>query len=350
MNRELRAFLLEAYSPEDFPCLYQQWEDWEETKPLAGKRILDATPIFRNTLLKHEALMSAGAELVLGVHPQIPHDPEILKLLPQFQIEATDSPRGNFDLVLDCGGYFSFLQPRLGVCELTRTGWQAYKDSSLPVFLADAGKLKAMETSLGTGDGFFRAMAQLCDMQDWKGRHCVLIGYGKVGYGIASAILRAGARLTVIDLPEVEQKIPDGVQFISSIDRAGVEQLLMDCFVAVTAIGQAGVVQSLCDAKKVSSSAAYFANMGMEDEWGEGFARERILNDKSPLNFILSEPTRVNYIEAVMALHNAGALELCKKSYPGGISVPPCELEEALLERILSAGCIHDEVYSIFGR
>ena len=45
--------------------------------------------------------------------------------------------------------------------------------------------------------------------------------------------------------------------------------------------------------------------MGVEDEYGETFPADRVLNGKRPLNFLLEEPTQLRYIDATFALHRA---------------------------------------------
>lgn len=55
---------------------------------------------------------------------------------------------------------------------------------------------------------------------------------------------------------------------------------------------------------------ALIANMGVEDEFGPEVPAERVLNAKSPLNFVLEEPTHLKYIDPTMALDNYGALEV----------------------------------------
>ncbi len=49
---------------------------WRQSRPLAGKSVLDATPVFRNTLCKYLALLAGGAQLSVYAHPDIPCDQE----------------------------------------------------------------------------------------------------------------------------------------------------------------------------------------------------------------------------------------------------------------------------------
>jgi len=58
------ARILEDLSPfyrqEEFPVLLHQCETWAESRPLEGCRVIDASPVFRNTCAKYAALLAAG--------------------------------------------------------------------------------------------------------------------------------------------------------------------------------------------------------------------------------------------------------------------------------------------------
>ena len=68
------------YQTSEYPVLWRQRKRMEKEKPFNGLKILDATPIFRNTLLKYEALISGGADLIVGCSPLIPADSKILEV------------------------------------------------------------------------------------------------------------------------------------------------------------------------------------------------------------------------------------------------------------------------------
>ena len=50
----LASRVAQAYASNEYPVLLNQFEVWKNTRPLAGLRILDATPVFetrsQNTL------------------------------------------------------------------------------------------------------------------------------------------------------------------------------------------------------------------------------------------------------------------------------------------------------------
>lgn len=84
--------------------------------------------------------------------------------------------------------------------------------------------------------------------------------------------------------------------------------------------------------------------MGVEDEYGPGVPASRVLEEKRPLNFILTEPTLMKYIDATMALHNAGALWLTGHPEAHGVIDPPAELEAAILADTRAGGLLGEEL------
>ena len=343
VDRVIGEYLDRFYRPEEFPALGGQCAEWSSSRPLERLRILDATPLFRNTLAKHRALLAAGAELVVATADEIPFDPAAAAKLDEWGIRHVHNCGENekFDLVLDCGGIHACLAPRLGFVELTRTGVPRFADSALPVISVDGSRLKQIETALGTGDGLVRAMRQL-GYDDFQGKRAVVFGGGKVGRGIAVALRSAGALPAVVD-DRARWVELDRVRWIDRADREQVRRETAAAWCAVSATGVAGALAEY-DLGSVMSSPVLFANMGVEDEFGERIPAERVLGGKKPLNFLLDEPTRMPYIDPVMALSNLAALRLASGRVAPGISVPAAGDEDSILAAVRAAGVITAEV------
>ncbi len=341
-----------CYSPQEYPALDWQIREWGKTKPLKGLKILDGAPVFRNTVVKYCALMAAGADLTVGISDVMPYDPEIVAFLREQGIKivhAGDEPCMQ-DIILDCAGAFAHWPSKLGVSELTRSGAHVYAELGKPVFLADEGRIKRIETCLGTGDGLFRALEQM-GHSEYRGRRIIVFGSGKVGTGIIYHAVKRGAVVDVVTDPSTVSPYVRGIvrTVVDFSDKAAVEKLFQDSdtsslFAVVTATGMKGAVESCCSASTVISSKALLANMGVEDEFGETFPAEAVLNGKRPLNFILEEPTQMRYIETTMALHNQGTIFLALRARPAGIYTPPPALEDHLLNIVRQNGLIADEL------
>lgn len=335
-SEKLFEMSLAKYSAsDDFPALAQQYGQWKRSKPLCGLRLLDATPVFANTLPKYAALLAAGTELCVCRGEEIPADASIYEVLSDCGVEIFDvgSIKSDFDCVLDCAAVNRFLTPKLGFCELTRTGAIKYADCRFPVFVADDSVVKEFETKLGTGDGFARAIESISAGDFFKGGIAVF-GSGKVGCGIIAACARRGARVIAVDFASMESAARKAgasefaaLEYPDAVAKAAASS---DCIVSAT--GLKGAVK--LPPEVVSNSDIILANMGVDDEFGESVPAARVLNSKRPLNFILDEPTRLKYIDPTLALHNYGVVELLSGRLHNGTNKPSRELEKIVLSAL----------------
>ena len=400
----LSSVLDEAYLPNEYPALAALEDDWAVKRPFDGLRVLVATPIYRNTMTQYRALLAGGAKLLVGFWGM--NDGKIVEFLkdncipvvsPAEMLEAES--RGEFvDLVLDCAGSFAGLHPKIGFVELTRSGVQHYNGAKKPVYVADSGIVKRIETSLGTGDGYFRALEKLGYGESFEGKRLLVFGSGKVGSGIALQGVRRGCNVTVVtDLSrsdaqnsansadsagaantsaaakastsansatpasETQEAMPagdfsaillqNGVEVVDCHDYEVVSSLIYASDFVVTATGVKNALASPELQEPLLSTMALLANMGVEDEYGEAIPAERVLNDKGPLNFILEEPTHLKYIDTSLALHAALAELLVQEAGKGcsGLRYPPEELEQRLLSIAIQDGIIGPEICDMLG-
>lgn len=305
--------------------------------------MLDGTPVFRNTLGKFMALLAAGADVWVPARPAMPCDPGVMQLLAEFGI--CTAPRGmdDFDIVLDCSGQFCELHPRLGFAELTRTGVHRYEHTHHPVILADSGRIKRIETVLGTGESFFRALAKL-GHTELKGRELLIIGCGKVGRGVLHYALKEGMRVTVADLVDKRGELPSNVRFIDANRSEALNTAIANSWCTVTVTGHIAALRRVLRPSVIIPSAALLANLGVEDEYGPHIPDARVLNHKQPLNFMLDEPTSMRFIETTMALHNACAMELLTADLPPRCMPPAPDVEDRLLHIACTRGLIGPDV------
>lgn len=344
--KTLEQLIAAHYRPEEYPALAEQAGRWTFDKPLEGLSVLDATPVFRNTVSKYIPLLKAGARLTVGLAEGFPHDPAIAAFLQENGIsvlKSSENTTEKFDLVLDCAAAFAHLTPQIGYVELTRSGVEHYKGKAKPVFVADSGAIKRIETCLGTGESYFRAMQEL-GYSDWTGRTLVVFGSGKVGTGLVLYAAQKGARVTVVSDPACVsgQIAKTAEKIIDYRDHEAVTMAINEAYAVVTATGVANALAGVSDA--LNRSEALLANMGVEDEFGKEVPEERVLGRKRPLNFLLEEPTHLKYIEATMALHNEGAAWLAANPQARGLHTPPNDIEIRLLEITRRHGTIAGEI------
>lgn len=342
-ERKIFEYIRNIYAPQDYPALADELDKWRRSRPFAGTKLLDATPVFTNTLVKYMPLLAGGATLSVGIGELTPYDPKLLPLLREWGLRVlapAECSDGEFDIVMDCAGMFSGLRSRCGYVELTRSGLYSYRGVNAPVFFADAGKIKLIETTLGTGDGYCRALEHLG--YDLGGKRLLVFGGGKVGRGIAMHSNRAGARVCIADFEP--RKLPkiEGVGVLDAGNEPEVAAAIRKADFVVSATGVEGALTG--HAKVLLESSAVIANMGVLDEFGADLPAERVLNAKRPLNFILDEPTRLKYIDPTMALDNAGALEVLTGRVERGVADPPAELEKEILDTVRRSGAIGEEL------
>ena len=392
----LSSVLDDVYLPNEYPALAALEAEWSETRPFVGLRVLVATPIYRNTMTEYRALLTGGASLMVGCSGL--NDGEVVDFLKDYDVPVVtpaemleaESRGESVDLVLDCAGAFASLHPKIGFVELTRSGVHYYKNAQKPVYVADSGIVKRIETSLGTGDGYFRALEKLgygasgnSSETSFEGKRLLVFGSGKVGSGIALQGVRRGCCVTVVtDLARLQSQAAqsetsansmpagdfsqmleqNGVGVVDCHDFANVSELI-DC--ADFVVSATGVKNALAAPELQNSlltTLAVLANMGVEDEYGEAIPPERVLNGKVPLNFILEEPTHLKYIDTSLALHAALAERLVQEAATledssdaasaendAGLRYPPQELEQRLLSIAIQDGVIGPEICGMLG-
>ncbi len=321
----------ELSAERDFPALAEQTRVWAQSRPLDGMDILDGTPVFMNTVAKYAALSAAGAKITAIASGDITFDPRMPAVLESAGIHfMTELPRKQFDFVMDCAGVCRSVPAKYGYTELTRSGIHLYEQDSVrrTVFAADSGRIKAIETVLGTGDGCVRAMLET--RYNPAGKLVLLLGHGRVGRGIEFYLKRVGAQVRICDPAQ-------GLPFTPS--------MLDGVWCVISATGIHHAHNSI--AKTLAGSDAILINMGATDEYGPDMPESRVLYGKKSFNFQLKEPTQTRYIDSTLALHNAGTVWMLRHPGCSGMISPPRELEEAILAPVHRAGLLKQEIEAL---
>lgn len=325
----LQEKVSKLYGHKDHPCLHDQFLRFEAAQYFKGLKILHATPIFRNSIPKLLPLLGSGARVDVALPRGIPFDIEILKTLKSAGVnclETNESVKNEYDVLLDCIGSYAHLSPTYGAVELTKSGEIYYANKKC--ISVDQSKIKTIEDKWGTSDGFLRACEEYkIDLLDKK---IVIIGLGKVGLGIYLRIQTLSNHITVIE-KDPDKKLSHNHRLISHLSKKEVKMAISTADIVITATGVKCIVEDHFDPTMFKGRT--LINVGAEDEFGSAFSKHEVFNDKLPANFILSEPTRLKYLDATFALQSECIRTLLEKKNEEFKIIPPSiEIENYLLK------------------
>lgn len=103
-------------------------------------------------------------------------------------------------------------------------------------------------------------------------------------------------------------------------------------FGVITATGKENAISDTFKDKHIFKGV-HLINMGVHDEYGRLFDRDEVIFDKQGINFSLSEPTLLKYIDPVFYAHNLGVELLLSGKYQAGYYPFPKELDDQIVNR-----------------
>lgn len=327
--------LNQFYQLQDIPFLQKQREQVQKTQPYKGLKILHNIPLTLESLFKIENLLLGGADLTVTSPSFMQPKPLAIKILKQAKvnIQLESNFVDDFDFCLDCcGELLGKVVPRLGAVEITRTGSIQYSKANLdyPVISIDDCQIKNLEAILGTGEAFVRAFQELTG-EDISDKEFLVIGYGKVGQGIAKALKKYTNKIWIAETNKerLQQAIDSGLIALDARNPQQVETFASRAFAVVTATGRHNVVSDCFDSQFFKG--CYLANMGGEDEFGNDFTTEEVLCAKNPINFAIAEPTLIKYLDPVFYAHNLGIELILNSELKPGLHPFPTSLAEPIV-------------------
>lgn len=299
------------------------------TRPYRNLKILHNIPLTIEAVLKIEVLLQGGAEVTASCITTLAPHPEAIDILraAHVDVQIEHTFKTTYDFHLDCCGELIHLPPpRKGAVELTQTGTKLYKQAALgyPVISVDDSPLKLLETLFGTGHGFIRAL-MLSNHRELHDKKFVIFGFGKVGQGIVHSLIKFTDKIVVVDSNAAVMKAAAfrAIKYINSEERSKIKEELQDTDFVVTATGIEGLLSDFYHFNKLDFNKAILTNMGAGDEYGQNFTLQDVLFEKKPLNFSISEPTQMKYLDPVLYAHNIGIdLILSHKMQPGYHAFP----------------------------
>ncbi len=316
----------------DYPFLLRQREEWARSQPLQGLSVLHNLAITCETLQKLEGLLLAGARVTV-THLQLPGLPprqDCVAVLREAGVAVEiDHAKlaGRYDFALDCCGQIPAMpgvEIARGYVELTQSGNAIYQalETSLPIYSVDRSKLKCLEGMFGTGEACVRALREFVDPA-LAGRQFLLIGFGKVGRGIAKHLTREGAGLTVCDSDPEARALAGrrGYATLEARPGAALRKAVNGAFAVIVATGSEGLFERLVPPQEVAP-AVHLVNMGADDEFGPAYPADRIVGNKAPINFLLDAPTAIYFIDPIFAAHNRCCLDILAGRQAGFSALP----------------------------
>ena len=349
LSDKILEFVKEKFSPSQYSCLNEQLQRFKIQKPFSGHKVLYAAPLSVNTLVAMLPIVFGGADLSVS-WPEITNpDKKGLAFLQSCGVPCyKEVPNTlSFDITLDCCGDHATIESTRGYVELTRSGLAKYNNlKGKTCFDIDSNLVKNIETILGTGDSLVRAMKQT-GYEELQGKKVLLFGFGKVGRGLNRALQLEGVHVSVVELIEQPQKYKKSIDWINSSSKEQVLSAVADADFIITATGINGVIQNNYPIQPFLDSKAVLINMGAVDEYGSDFPNEAIVNNKTPFNFILDEPTSMIFIDPTFALYNECAALLLSQTWAEGIQQPPESIVQSLVDKFCSENGYSREEFMI---
>lgn len=345
MSEKLLSFF-QLYPQDKAPFLHEQLAEWTQSKPLLGLDVLHHVPLVPNTLLKIACLVSAGANVVVTNPNFMSAHPAAIRALSDADIlyvEDLSTLRGkDFDLYFDCGAelYQKLGSPRKGAIELTGSGDQYYRQQKLsfPVVSIDRTYTKQLETIFGCAESASQAIVKLTDInlvkQSW-----MVFGFGKIGRGLAYYCVNNQVPVVVVDKDENVRRSAEsfGIKTIDPNEDEKIQFGLSQSDLVVTATGCGNILSRY---PKNWFAGKLLVNMGVLDEFGPNFQAHEVLNNKLPVNFVLDDPTPIEYIDPELYAHNIASLELLNSHLPCGVN----DLSRKTDQEIISTWCQYQKL------
>ncbi len=252
----------------NMPILASICEQFEKTKPFAGRRIGICLHVEPKTAVWVQTLMAGGAEVSITGSPKTTKDDTAAWLVKECGVnvyawnsETFDDHLENIgrvldddpDLIADNGGdlhafvhdkaeYQHLQQKIIGATEETTTGAtrlrESYDSFYFPTLVInDTQAKRIIENRYGVGQGVIDAIMRATRLL-MGGKRTTVIGYGFCGQGVAKYMRGAGAHVTVVDLNPLAQL----EAHLEGFQTATLEDALPDADIVITVTGRSGVL------------------------------------------------------------------------------------------------------------
>ncbi|MHA1989770.1 MAG: NAD-binding protein [Candidatus Hodarchaeales archaeon] len=343
-NYDLQLLLIDELVTKQLdlmPIFKDLLQEYQKSLPFKDLRIIIAHVLVPNTIPLIASIMVGGGT-ILVTNSSLANDNATLNLLRSVGVEirlnyndATD-----YDYAVDVGAIFAKYPPKFGVVEVTRSGYHKYANNgTIPTVInADDSKVKLLETFLGNPESVLRGFAKfLGEPRSYlKGKTLAIIGFGKIGRGIAR-LFNEYCTILVCDIEasvlEKAQRLGFDTVLISEKQEEN-GKALKNSDILITCTGFPQIITKYFE--KVSLQEKLLINLGAVDEYGSDYSSNDVFMSKDrPFNFNLDPPTENRYIDAILAGQAEGLRYLVSNKLSQEIHPLPREIDDGLLEKFV---------------
>ena len=241
-----------------------------------------------------------------------------------------------FDIFLDCGGELmrKVGAPKIGSVELTGSGDHFYRQQKLtfPVISIDRSNTKQLETVFGIGDGTISGIKKLTELKDISQKNFLLFGFGKIGRGIGFYCKKNNVAITVVDSSVTARNSASnfGISSIAPGDITTIKSALKKADIVITATGKSGIFDTY---PKTWFTNKILVNLGVLDEFGSQFSDTEVLNQKKPINFVMEDPTPIQYIDPELYAHAIAITEILHHKLATSVHDLPSHIDQQIIDR-----------------
>lgn len=317
----------------EMPIFQELLKLYEETKPFTGTSIVIAHVIVPNTLpLIYSCVLGGANVMVTDTIPSVVDD-ETLALLNESGVSFDHDfiNASEYDYAIDCTAYFADYPPKLGICEVTRSGIHRFAEKNMAISILDVDNTdtKKIETFIGNPLAVKRTFDHFVGNSELllKDQLVAVIGFGKIGRGLARVFSEI-CRVRIMDVSEEAILKAKSLGYEAQIitEKRANTYFIQNAIMVLTATGHPNVVTTHFNKKKIYAN--YLINVGAVDEFGDDYSEDEVLMSKhKPFNFNMTPPTGNEYIDPILAIHVDGIRYMIENKLEKGINATPKDLD-----------------------
>lgn len=323
------------------PIFQELHNQYETIRPFTGVKVAIAHVLVPNTVPLILSCAIGGAELLVTSYEGLSPNPRVVSLLQEngitVQLDKTDV--SEYDVAIDCGGFFAGNPPKYGVVEVTRSGILEYEKMLNRVIInVDSGKSKMLETFFGNPISVLNTLEHFFgDKETYlKNKIVGIFGFGKIGKGNAR-LFKQYCSVKVFDIDpkaiELAKHLGYDTCLVEKDTKVPKEEITIDILISAT--GFHGVISQYFT--KQDLDGVLLLNLGAVDEFGDDYNEDEVFKSKHyPFNFNSDPPTPNMFIDAILAAQVEGLRYLVTSKLKPGLYPIPKDIDDWAVESFSS--------------